>query len=83
MTFQPPVKVFLSYAHDDSYWCVKFYKHLSGLIKDGIIDVWYDAFLQKLEKGDDPWTVWRPKIDEELQKANVFIFLLSSSFGDS
>lgn len=84
MTLQPPVKIFVSYAHNDSYWCAKFYEHLSGLRRDGIIDVWYDAYLLKrLEKDDEAWTEWQRGIDEELQKATVFVFLLSSSFGAS
>ena len=81
MTIQPPVKVFLSYAHDDEengQWCSEFIEHLSAMGErwDNAIDLWFDG---RIEAGVD----WRKEIDKHLQNMKLFIFLHSSSFTNS
>ena len=81
MTFQPPVKVFLSYAHDDEengQLCSKIIKHLSpmGQLWDNLIDLWHDAHIRT---GDN----WRSERDRRMAESVLFVFLHSSSFTNS
>ncbi len=69
-------KVFLSYAYEDEKLKKQLLKHLSFLVRQGVIECWD---VQKIRAGD--------KRDEEILKrlneANIILCLLSASFIDS
>lgn len=66
-------KVFISYSHKDESHREDFGEHLSMMQRNNIIDYWHD---RKITPGDD----WKNKIDENLESADIIIFLVSSSF---
>ncbi|MBE3663052.1 toll-Interleukin receptor, partial [Vibrio navarrensis] len=66
-------KVFISYSHKDELHREDFGEHLSMMQRNNIIDYWHD---RKITPGDD----WKNKIDENLESADIIIFLVSSSF---
>jgi len=66
-------KVFISYSHKDESHREDFGEHLSMMKRNNIIDYWHD---RKITPGDD----WKNKIDENLESADIIIFLVSSSF---
>lgn len=69
----PPVDVFLSYSHTDEELCDHFREHLSGLRRALIINDWHD---RQIPAGDE----WSARIDEQLERAHLVLFLVSSSF---
>jgi hypothetical protein len=68
-----PKKVFISYSHKDEIHRESLEEHLSMLKRQNIISVWHD---RKITPGDD----WKKRIDENLESADIVIFLVSSSF---
>jgi hypothetical protein len=69
----PAVEVVLSYAHKDQELCDEFREHLSGLRRVKIINDWHD---RQIDAGRD----WAARIDERLERADVVLLLVSSSF---
>src|SRR5688572_24079424 len=72
----PVLKLFFSYSHVDEPYRVELEKHLSTLRRQGVISGWHD---RKLLPGDN----WRGKIDEEVNRADIFLALVSADFLDS
>ncbi len=70
---QSPVKVFLSYAPEDEVLCLALEKHLSLLVREGVITIWHK---RKLVAGID----WSEEIDQHLSTASVVLLLLSADF---
>lgn len=68
------VDVFLSYAHKDEQLCHHFREHLSALRRAKIVNAWYD---RKIDAGGN----WEGRIDGQLERAHLVLFLVSSSFG--
>ena len=66
-------KVFISYAHKDEEYKKQFETHLSGLIRQNLIDVWTDRQVHIGDKWDD-------KIKQKLTTSDIVIFLISSDF---
>ena len=66
-----PVKVFISYAHEDEAFKVKLEKHLSMLKRRGMLDTWND---RELNVGDE----WDVEIKAALHEADIVLFLLSA-----
>jgi hypothetical protein len=66
-------KVFISYSHADETHKDALEEHLALLSREGVISVWDD---RKLIAADD----WKNQIDENLEAAQIIIFLISSSF---
>ncbi len=66
-------KVFISYSHKDEIHRESLEEHLAMLKRQDIISVWHD---RKIIPGDD----WKKLIDENLESADIVIFLVSSSF---
>jgi hypothetical protein len=66
-------KIFISYSHKDEHHRDDFGEHLSMLQRNKIIDCWHD---RKIIAGDE----WKDCIDENLEKADIIIFLISPSF---
>lgn len=67
-----PARLFISYAHDDQALVGQFLKHLAGLQLSGVA-IWSDHAIA-------PGAKWHTEIGIELEKADVALFLLSSSF---
>jgi tetratricopeptide (TPR) repeat protein len=72
----PPLRVFLSYSHNDEKLCEKFLVHLSQLTRDGLIEPWND---RRITAGSE----WANEIDEHLKSAHVIILLVSADFLNS
>jgi ABC-type branched-subunit amino acid transport system substrate-binding protein len=70
---QMPVKVFISYAHEDQELHKKLRKHLSLLERSGQITIWQD---QEILAGED----WENQIDLRLNEADLILLLVSASF---
>jgi hypothetical protein len=65
--------VFISYSHKDEGFRNELEDHLSMLRRKEVISVWHD---RKILAGDD----WKGEIDENMDKANIVLFLISPSF---
>lgn len=65
--------VFISYSHKDEDFRNDLEDHLSTLRRKGVISVWHD---RKILAGDD----WKGKIDKNMEKADIVLFLISPSF---
>lgn len=66
-------KVFISYSHRDEDHREDFGDHLSMMQRNGVIECWHD---RKIHVSED----WKNEIDENLESADIIIFLVSSSF---
>lgn len=66
-------RVFFSYAHDDEQYRDQLEKHLSTLKHQGLIESWHD---RRLLAGTD----FADAIDQELERADVILLLISASF---
>lgn len=66
-------KLFISYCHKDEEFRVSLAEHLAGLLRKQAITIWHD---RKLTAGED----WRNKIDENLEAADLVIFLITPAF---
>ena len=67
------VILFYSYAHEDARYLERLIRHLTPLKREGLIEDWYD---RNIGAGDD----WRTAIDENLEKADIILFLVSADF---
>ena len=70
---RPPVRVFFSYSHADDRHRIRLEKALKLLERQGLIDTWTD---RKLLPGDR----WEEGIEEELERADLVLFLVSDDF---
>ena len=68
-----PAEVFISYAHKDLKFLEELKKHLEPLRRQGFIRTWSDA---DITAGAE----WKKAIDEHLDKAQVFLLLVSPDF---
>ncbi|EKF9488838.1 toll/interleukin-1 receptor domain-containing protein, partial [Vibrio cholerae] len=66
-------KVFISYSHRDESHKEDLDEHLTMLKRNGVISVWHD---RKILPAED----WKNQIDENLESADIILFLVSSSF---
>jgi hypothetical protein len=71
-----PIKVFISYAHKDDALRQEFLPHLASAQKEGLIEIWHD---REIRAGVD----WAKEIDENLESADIILFLVSSDFINS
>jgi O-acetyl-ADP-ribose deacetylase (regulator of RNase III) len=71
-----PVPVFVSYSHDDERSRKKLGKHLSPLVRQGLISIWHDRMIRA-------GTNWEDAIDERLETARVVLLLVSDGFVSS
>ena len=70
---KPRVKIFYSYSHKDEDYRNKLETHLKILERTGVIDQWHDRYI---EAGDD----WKTAIDENLERADIILLLVSADF---
>jgi internalin A len=66
-------RLFISYSSNDTATMKRLATHLEPLRKSGDIEMWYD---HKIEPG----TKWNNAIHQEMEKADVFVMLLSADF---
>jgi uncharacterized protein YbcI len=72
-----PIKVFLSYSHKDEELRQELISHLSGLQQhQGLIALWHD---RNISAGSE----WAEQIDENLEQADIILFLVSADFINS
>lgn len=71
-----PVKIFISYAREDETYKNELLKHLRPLERKGVIKSWHDG---TLEAGQE----WETELKDELETADVLIFLVSPDFVNS
>jgi tetratricopeptide (TPR) repeat protein len=71
--FTGPLKVFISYAHEDDEHREALVAHLAPLVDDGLIQLWHD---RELSGGQD----WARQIDDRLAEADIVLLLVSSAF---
>lgn len=67
------VKLFYSYSHKDESLRNELEAHLKLLQRTGLITEWHD---RKIEAGDD----WKTRIDENLERADIILLLVSADF---
>ncbi|NUO79752.1 leucine-rich repeat domain-containing protein [candidate division KSB1 bacterium] len=72
-TQREAVRVFISYAHKDERLCNELIVHLKLMQRQGVIATWYD---RKIEAGEN----WKEKIDENLERAEIILLLVSPHF---
>jgi hypothetical protein len=74
-TPQPPqaIRVFCSYAHEDEAFRKKLETHLSLLKRQGFIEIWHD---RRIGAGQE----WKNAIDNNLETADLILFLVSADF---
>ena len=68
-----PLKVFVSYAHEDELHRVELAKHLRSLEAEGLIQLWHD---RKITAGRE----WAGAIDASLGQAHIVLLLISADF---
>ena len=68
-----PWRVFFSYSHKDESLRNELETHLKLLQRQGLIESWHD---RKIEAGDD----WTTQIDENLERADIILLLVSADF---
>lgn len=71
-----PLKLFVSYAHQDEKWRAVLAHNLNILKRAGLVEIWCDL---ELKPGD----MWSDKIQRKLEEADLYLFLMSSFLLDS
>jgi len=67
------IKVFISYAHEDEKYKDELAKHMSVLVRQGLLQEWND---RKIKAGEE----WDAAIKSKLNDADLIIFLVSKDF---
>ncbi len=67
------IEIFFSYAHTDEQWRNELEKHLSPLMRLGLITSWYD---RKIFPGSE----WAKEIDNHLNSSQIVLLLISADF---
>jgi len=70
---KPAVRLFYSYSHKDEDLRNELETHLKLLQRQRAIDTWHD---REIKAGDG----WKDKIDENLERADIILLLVSSDF---
>lgn len=73
---KPPLRIFISYAHEDMSGRERLEKHLSPLRRAGLIEIWTDAGIRAGQ-------YWNDQIEQHLRASDVIVFLLSADFAAS
>jgi formylglycine-generating enzyme required for sulfatase activity len=71
-----PIKVFLSYSHQDDELRQELSSHLSSLAHQKLIEPWHD---RNIDAGSE----WASEIDQNLAMAEIILLLVSSDFINS
>src|SRR5436309_8973116 len=67
------IQLFYSYSHKDEALRGELERHLAILQRSGVIQSWYD---RKIEAGTD----WSRQIDDQINRADVILLLISADF---
>ncbi len=67
------VELFISYSHRDEELRQQLDKHLASLKRQKVIEAWHD---RKIEAGME----WAKQIDDNLNKADIILLLISPDF---
>lgn len=67
------VRIFISYAHADEDLRQELGKHLVGLKRQRLVEIWHD---RDISAGEE----WARSIDENLRAADVILLLVSVDF---
>ena len=68
-----PLRLFYSYSHKDRHLRDSLEDHLAVLKRQGFLEGWHD---RQILPGED----WKNQIDEHLERAEIVLLLISSSF---
>jgi internalin A len=68
-----PLRLFYSYSHQDEELHDELEKHLTLFRRQGLIEAWHD---RRIIPGDE----WNRKIDENLERADIILLLVSAYF---
>jgi internalin A len=68
-----PVRLFYSYSHKDENLRNRLETHLKLMQREGLIETWHD---RKIGAGEE----WKRKIDENIERADIILLLISSDF---
>lgn len=71
-----PPRAFLSYAHEDERYLRKFLLALGPLLRSNRLLIWFDNEILPTEK-------WSERIERQLETMDLFIPLISPSYGGS
>lgn len=71
-----PIKVMISYAHEDEMLLKQLKMHLKPLEREGLIELWYDRDI-------DAGTMWEQEIKQHLDEAQIIMLLVSPDFLNS
>jgi hypothetical protein len=69
-------QIFVSYSHEDKAWAERLEQALRPLARKDEIDVWSD---RRIAAGEP----WAERIDEQIERSNVALLLVSAAFLDS
>jgi internalin A len=67
------VRLFYSYSHKDETLRNELETHLKLLQRQGLISTWHD---RQIEAGEE----WKQKIDDNLERADIILLLVSADF---
>jgi TIR domain len=70
------LNVFIAYAHEDEAYCEQLQRHLSPLIRNDFINVWYDRIVGAGKE-------WRKEIKMHLDESRLILLLISPDFINS
>jgi internalin A len=70
---QHAARLFYSYSHKDERLRNDLETHLKLLQRQGLIETWHD---RQIEAGDE----WKRKIDDNLERADIILLLVSATF---
>ena len=73
MTSKKTINLFYSYSHEDEALRDILETHLTLLKRQNVIDTWHD---RKISSG----TEWSKTIDENLEAADIILWLISADF---
>ena len=71
-----PLKVFISYSHEDERMRVRLDKHLKPLVDDGLVCIWHD---REIEAGAN----WEEETNNAIGEADIILLLVSAPFLNS
>ena len=73
MASNPPVRAFVSYAHEDRGYHEELEKYLTLLQRNGVLSSWSD---REIHAGAN----WREELDSAVEEAQLFLALVSVNF---
>jgi internalin A len=66
-------QIFISYSHNDKVWLERIRTHLSGAVRNRVIDLWDDSKIR-------PGSNWKDEVKRALARAKIAVILVSPNF---